>query len=468
MTLPGGAADKFGNLYEGCWTVRYLLYVMDEKYNSIRLEDPSPEGEGFEFTVKKGNTVEYHQVKSSDGWTINRLTRNDVLMNFSRNLRQPGVHCVFTSPDPARDLRDLAERARNSLNLDEFRARPFFTDNIEKAFRQYRQNVPGLSEQEAYEQLRRIWVENVSHRYLRDQVRDYAFTLVDGEPENAVDVLAEFGMNSGVRHSELTALDLWNHLESREFTRRSWDKDPRVLSAVRTANQRYLDSFRSQNISGEVLPRDEVPVVGDMLRADDNKASVLLTGLAGVGKTGVMSQVVDGLLEAGLPVVAFRVDRLNTAQLPEDVGKQFGLPGSPARVLAAVAQGKPSVLVIDQLDAVSLASGRNFGLFDCISEILSQAQAYDKMGILIACRKFDLDNDVRLGRLASRGHNHNTVTVSGLSEAAIREVVSALGLNPDQLGRRQVDLLSVPPAFEVVVRPCLGRRNQGIKLRKCE
>lgn len=444
MTLRGGAADKLGNLYEACWTVRYLLYVMDEKYDSIRLEDPSPEGEGFEFSVRKEYTVEYHQVKSSDGWTIIRLARNDVLKNFSRNLRQHGVHCVFTSPDPARDLRDLAERARNSLNLDEFRERPFFTDQIEKAFRQYRQNVPGLSEQEAYEELRRIWVDNVSHRNLRDQVRDHAFTLVDGEPENVVDILAEFGMKSGVRHSELTALELWNHLESRGFTRKSWDKDPHVLSSVQTANQRYLDSFRSQIISENVLPRDEVPVVSGILRADDKKASVLLTGPAGAGKSGVIFQVVEGLLEAGLPVVAFRVDRLNTTQLPEDVGKQFGLPGSPARVLAAVARGKPCVLVIDQLDAVSMASGRNFGLFDCISEILSQAQAYDKMEILMACRKFDLDNDVRLGRLASRGCNHETVTVSGLSVETIREVVSALGLDPDKLTRRQVDLLSVP------------------------
>ena len=49
MVLPGGPADKFGNLYEGLWTVARLLDVMDEKYYSIRLEEPGPLGEGFEF-----------------------------------------------------------------------------------------------------------------------------------------------------------------------------------------------------------------------------------------------------------------------------------------------------------------------------------------------------------------------------------------------------------------------------------
>ena len=47
MPLPGGAAEKFGNRYEGRWTVACLLDVMDEKSESIRLEPPGPEDQGF-------------------------------------------------------------------------------------------------------------------------------------------------------------------------------------------------------------------------------------------------------------------------------------------------------------------------------------------------------------------------------------------------------------------------------------
>ena len=46
MPLPGGAAEKFGNRYEGRWTVACLLDVMDEKASSIRLEPPGPEEQG--------------------------------------------------------------------------------------------------------------------------------------------------------------------------------------------------------------------------------------------------------------------------------------------------------------------------------------------------------------------------------------------------------------------------------------
>ena len=38
MPLPGGASEKFGNRYEGRWTVMCMLDVMDGEADSIRLE----------------------------------------------------------------------------------------------------------------------------------------------------------------------------------------------------------------------------------------------------------------------------------------------------------------------------------------------------------------------------------------------------------------------------------------------
>jgi hypothetical protein len=49
MPLPGGATDKFGNRYEGRWTVFCMIDVMDERADAIRLEPPGEEGEGIEF-----------------------------------------------------------------------------------------------------------------------------------------------------------------------------------------------------------------------------------------------------------------------------------------------------------------------------------------------------------------------------------------------------------------------------------
>lgn len=64
-------------------------------------------------------------------------------------------------------------------------------------------------------------------------------------------------------------------------------------------------------------------------------------------------------------VIAFRSDRLAPTPLPDQVGRQLGLPGSPANVLAAISEGHECALVIDQLDAVSFASGRSPDFFLC-------------------------------------------------------------------------------------------------------
>ena len=109
-----------------------------------------------------------------------------------------------------------------------------------------------------------------------------------------------------------------------------------------------------------------------------------------------------------------------------------------------MAQGRHCVLVIDQLDALSLASGRNTELFDCVYEIIQQAQAHPNMRILLACRKFDLDNDHRLRRLTDSEGVAETVAVERLAHETVGEVVARFDLDASSLNSRQLDLLSIP------------------------
>ena len=445
MPLPGGAAEKFGNRYEGRWTVACLLDVMDEKTDSIRLEPPGPEGQGFEFWTAKQGVREYHQVKrqhSIGHWTLHTLEKERVLTNFTARLQDPKVHCVFVSTNSAIQLAELSDRARRSANWEEFNAAFINTDKMRTNFDLVRDSHPSLPKQETYEQLKRVHIRTIDEPYLLTMIESRASTLVEGDDATVVDVLAAMAAD-GVHH-ELTAHDIWNHLKSRGFRRRHWDKDPHVLKAVDEANQRYVNFLRYQAIGHTVLPRQEVQTVHDRLKEASAKTGVLVTGEAGIGKSGVMYKVVEDLLAAGTPVVALRADRLALTQLPDNVGEQIGLPGSPANVLAAVAQGRHCVLVIDQLDALSIASGRNTELFDCVYEIIQQAQAHPNMRILLACRKFDLDNDHRLRRLTDSDGVAEPVAVERLAHETVREVVARFGLDANSLNSRQLDLLSIP------------------------
>ena len=445
MPLPGGAADKFGNRYEGRWTVACMLDVMDERADSIRLEPPGTEGEGAEFVVLKGEVREYYQAKRqhvSGHWTISELERGSILHHFAEKLKDPTVHCVFVSGNAAFQLDELSERAKGAASWEEFDTVFLHADEKRKNFQQLCRCFGDIPETEVFVYLKRIWVETISETLLRSTVESRISALVEGDAAIVADVLAKMGLE--LVHHELTANDIWKHLEKGGFRRRHWDQDPHVLAGVKEVNARYVNMLRAQAIRGDILPRNEAPSVLNLLKSPSSRVGVLLTGQAGVGKSGVMLQVVEALLTSGIPILAFREDRLLPTQLPDDVGKQLGLPGSPANVLAAVASGGYCVLLIDQMDALSLASGRNTEVFDCVEEIIRQAQAHHNMRILLACRKFDLDNDHRLRHLTGPNGIAETVIVERLSEQTVRGVVSDMGLDATHLNARQLDLLSVP------------------------
>ena len=101
MPLPGGAAEKFGNRYEGRWTVACLLDVMDDKADSIRLEPPGPEEQGFEFWTTKQGIKKYYQVKRQHfigHWTLHTLAKEGVLANFTTQDFKTQRHIAYSSP----------------------------------------------------------------------------------------------------------------------------------------------------------------------------------------------------------------------------------------------------------------------------------------------------------------------------------------------------------------------------------
>ena len=157
-----------------------------------------------------------------------------------------------------------------------------------------------------------------------------------------------------------------------------------------------------------------------------------------------MLQVLEELRKKEIPFLAFRVDRLDPTPLPNAIGQQLELPGSPVAVLGGVAQGRDCVLVIDQLDAVSLVSGRHPQFFDGVDELIRQAEAYPQMRLLVVCRNFDLEYDRRLRRLANERDVLDTVAINRLPIETVRETVAAMGIEAGGLRPEQVRLLSVP------------------------
>ena len=162
MPLPGGAADKFGNRYEGRWTVACMLDVMDERADSIRLEPPGPDGEGAEFRVRKGSELAYHQVKrqhTTGRWTLSELERERVLSQFAEKLQEPNAQCFFVSGNDAYQVHELSEWAKRSVSWEEFDSEFLRAAQKRKDFQQLCRSFGDLPEVETYLYLKRITAE---------------------------------------------------------------------------------------------------------------------------------------------------------------------------------------------------------------------------------------------------------------------------------------------------------------------
>jgi hypothetical protein len=447
---------------------------MAETAHEIRLEPPGTEGEGCEFWLKKKEhtrkgaleyheITEYHQVKRQHAtpraWTMGDLKKEGVLRTAYEKTRDADSRFVFVSALSTSELMDLTDVSRRAKSLAEFLGLfvtgKFKQDAWKTLIRTWKPLVceelnldpnDGSSDGNAihitYERLQRIYVRALDESSLTEMVDSMLGSLVRGvSPDTLRAELAAYAREHV--HAALDAPTLWGWAEAKGYGRTDYAKDKTVLAAVEEQNKRYARMI--EPIAGKItLPREEARRAFEILTGDEAKHSVLVSGGAGIGKSGILAQTIEMLRNEEIPHLYFRVDDLNPTLLPKNVGEQLGLPGSPAEVLANVARYKPSVLIIDQLDDVSRASGRNPRFFQCIDEIVQQAVGLPGVRLLLACRRFDLQKDNRLRALVSDTGPAQELEVSLLDVDMVHEVLEQLGQDCSSFDADQIELLRVP------------------------
>ena len=445
MPLTGGPSDKAGNRYEYLWTVKGMMRVMRGEADSIHLEPAGDEGKGIEFTVYSSSRPEHHQVKrqltGKGVWSLSELDSRGVLSNFYQRLQDPNSRCVFTSSHAAHPLDQLGQHARDSSSWEDFEKNFIASNEWNNNFSQLHGRWNSPSKKDTYNRLKRVNVTTIDEDELRESTEFGLESLVSEAPANVLSALLDFA--SQQVHQVLTATEIWGFLQSRGFAKQAWANDQTVADSISELNQTYLSGMQPIGIGGEVVPRAEVDLILDSFDNPSAKV-VLVSGRAGVGKTAVISQTLQRIQDKDWPMLALRVDRLEPSPTPSELGKSLGLSASPVSVLAGVADGRDCLLVIDQVDAVSHASGRNPEFFDCISAMLHQALAHDNIKVLSACRKFDIDNDPRIRELTKEGGIAKEIPVEQFGEETVRTLTEKLGIDPKTLSPKQVDLLRLP------------------------
>lgn len=437
---PGGEADKLGNRYEGAWTVSQLLQVLAGQFDWVRVEPLGELGDGVEFVLRRSDGgEEAHQVKRQRGneneWSVQALKRLGVWEAAGRHI-QSGRDYHLVSIVPFRPLQELAERARNSNDYASF-VRGSLPKDLGALFAEV--GAVCGSPESAWRVLRGFFVRLFDETELRRSNAALAGVFLDGGSGMSATAALGDVVDDNI-DAELTSDRLLEALRPYELRRRLVASQQGMAERIRAETSAWMDRVGQQLIEPEI-PREEAGSLRELLQ-QPQKLHFLL-GVAGGGKTAVLRQTVASLMQEGVPTLVVRLDRYGMLASTTELGRLLDLDVSPVTALAAAANGAPAVLVIDQLDAVSLASGRLTENFDVVADLIAESAGIPQLHILLGCRRFDVDNDHRIRNLRSQ-LNPTDVSVALLTDEQIELAATALGLSVATLNARQRDILRLP------------------------
>ena len=456
MPRAGGEADKLGNQYEAVWTVNALIDVFLAKFRAITVEAFGDESKGVEFHLETlDNRLQFHSVKrqkQGGDWSVadlcraNAATARSVLGDlFEKRLKHPDAEMRFVSATGANELRELSERAETPTTVSEFRST--LPAKLQNEFD--RQIVPLVrgDEEFAFAALKALEVILRGHKDLTRSVEQrieelfYCKDCSALKPDEFRRTITEFIVGNLGRRLDTGRIR--DFVDANGIGIRDWKTDQTVNEAVARINKRYLAIVETELINSAQIIRDEANQIICAV-SDSGSNGALLVAPGGYGKSCVLAQAISQLSVKDIPFMCLRMDSLQLCATSQQLGGQLDLPASPVVVLAGVADNAPSVLVVDQLDAMSLVSGRNFNLWEVFSDLCNEVHSYPNMKMILASRDFDLNHDHRLRGLGDSTSGFTKITLGKLSKEDIRGSLDAGGLEQLAMNDRQLEILGVP------------------------
>ncbi len=452
MPIAGGTSDKLGNAYESLWAVDNLLKILSDDALTITMEPINrAESLGVEFIVRKSDAREEYwsvkrQASSASGWTISQLMRSrsprrSILSDLASHLQnKPGAVAVFASMSAARPLMDLAEYARKEQLAERVDQNQCLRDGLEEI----QTELFSGDEVRTANFLSRVQVRVIDHDQLAQRIQTQLSGLLCTNSGDSIDpVMVRTSLEGFLWdnfHCPVNRTDILAFLKDKQLMLRNWAAEITVADRVRSRQLEYTSSIELGFINSAPIPRSPTPFnIGHL-----PKRAIVL-GAAGSGKSCFITSVVSEAAARGVPVLPIRFDDLPSGIItPRELGARLDLPESPAIVLQGLASGGECVLVVDQLDAISLASGKNTELWGVFEKICREADSLPGLKIICACREFDFEHDYRIRRLVEAEPKFDKLRIGQLEQEGVKEALAKARRDPLLNGQRLLEVLQLP------------------------
>jgi hypothetical protein len=252
--------------------------------------------------------------------------------------------------------------------------------------------------------------------------------------------------------------------ELRQRADLSFSSQP-ALADLRAAVRAKSAVLRQHKSSfGSTSVHIDQPVVADIINrvrdatVADNLGVIL--DQPGMGKSVIARDVLLQLDGTGIDVLAIKADQqLSNVKDSRDVS--VGLPDSIDRVMARLGETSAGVLLIDQIDALSLSVARDQAALNAVLELLARVRLLPNVRVLLSCRTFDLQNDPRLRNIDIS----KRFRIAPLNDEDIQKVLDTFGVDFKTLTPATKQLLQIPLHLDLFSR-VLGDRSRHALARE--
>jgi glycosyltransferase involved in cell wall biosynthesis/SpoVK/Ycf46/Vps4 family AAA+-type ATPase len=215
-----------------------------------------------------------------------------------------------------------------------------------------------------------------------------------------------------------------------------------IFASLASASAALLSWRQTLRTTDEWIERREFTTMMDYARSDTRTALVLL-GPPGSGKSALMARAAQQLLEEKVTVLGIKADTIpNTVDSVSALAQELRLPSDLITAISSVARLQPTVLFIDQLDALADLVDLNTQRLTVLLELVTQLSAAG-VRVVMSCRAFDFAHDTRFEQLAAQ-----ELRLESPDDAAIQGVLAANGAAEDALSPRLRELLRTPQLLD--------------------
>ena len=157
-------------------------------------------------------------------------------------------------------------------------------------------------------------------------------------------------------------------------------------------NSVVLLSSSSFYIEKSFIEMPEVDKIFEFIKSEDYKDDLLvLTGKAGIGKTALLSKIQSILIENHTAYLSIKSDKFDI-ESKDSFLKFFGVENT-LHSIKQLARKEKVVVLIDQLDALSLTMSSNQKTIHSLLEFIEQLKHISNVKIIVSIREYDLKND---------------------------------------------------------------------------